>query len=135
VISNARQSHRRWREGLSLAQISRHSGPPVGTAFSFSLNESAAVSLRFTARVQGHRVGRRCAPLTHDRRKGRACKRTESAGVLSFGGHSGTNKIAFDGRLSRTHKLRPGDYTLAINATNAAGQRSGTQPLRFTIVK
>jgi hypothetical protein len=130
-----RQSHRRWREGRNLAQISRHIKAPVGTEFSFSLNESAAVSLNFTTRVSGQRVGRRCLPTTHRRREGKACKRIASAGVLSFGGHSGTNKIAFDGRLSRTHKLRPGDYTLAIDATNAAGQRSAAQLLRFTIVK
>jgi hypothetical protein len=135
VISKARQSHRRWREGRNLAQISHHSQPPVGTEFSFSLNESAAVSLTFTTRVPGQRVGRRCLPATHRRREGKACKRTASAGVLSFSGHRGTNKIAFDGRLSKTHKLRPRDYTLAISATNAAGQRSTAQPLRFAIVK
>jgi hypothetical protein len=56
-------------------------------------------------------------------------------GRLSFTGHSGPNRISFQGRISRTQKLKPGRYTLTISATNATGQHSSAKALRFTIVK
>jgi hypothetical protein len=53
---------------------------------------------------------------------------------LSFIGHSGTNKVAFQGRISRSNTLKPGRYTLLISAANTAGH-SSPQQLTFTIVK
>ena len=38
--------------------------------------------------------------------------RTATAGTLTFTGHSGTNKVAFQGRISPKEKLKPGRYTL-----------------------
>ena len=113
VVQHARQSATRWREGNRLARISR-AKTPTGTTFSFSLNEQATVTFSFT-----RRVGRR----------------TVTAGRLTFTGHSGTNKVAFQGRISPVKKLRPGRYTLVITATNSAGARSAPKSLSFTIVK
>ena len=45
-------------------------------------------------------------------------------GTLTFAGHSGTNRVAFQGRISAAKKLKRGRYTLAITATNPAGLRS-----------
>jgi hypothetical protein len=56
-----------------------------------------------------------------------------TAGTLSFTGHTGTDKIIFQGRLSRTKKLKPGRYTLVIEATNSTGH-SAPARLTFTIV-
>ena len=56
-------------------------------------------------------------------------------GTLSFMGHNGTNKVVFQGRISRSKKLKPGLYTLIITATNSAGARSTPVTLRFTIVR
>lgn len=56
-------------------------------------------------------------------------------GTLTFAGHSGTNKVAFQGRISPEEKLKPGRYTLVITATNSAGMRSAPKSLSFTIVK
>jgi hypothetical protein len=61
-------------------------------------------------------------------------KRTVAAGTLSFTGHSATNKIVFQGRISRSHELAPGHYRLLITATNAAGVPSAPTSLSFTIV-
>jgi hypothetical protein len=55
-------------------------------------------------------------------------------GVLSFPGHTGLNKVFFHGRITASKKLPLGRYTLLITAS-AAGQRSKSQTLRFTIVK
>ncbi|HVY78365.1 MAG TPA: hypothetical protein VG898_07670 [Solirubrobacterales bacterium] len=113
LVQNVRQSTARWRVGNRLATISR-AKPPVGTTFSFSLNERATVTLTFTRRVRA---------------------RTVTAGRLTFAGHDGTNKVAFQGRISPKKKLEPGRYTLVITAANPAGMRSSPKSLNFTIVK
>ena len=114
AVQQVRQSTMRWREGNRLAHISR-AKTPTGTTFSFSLNEEATVTFSFTRRVRG--------------------RRTATAGTLTFTGHSGTNKVAFEGRISSVKKLKPGRYTLVITATNSAGVRSAPKSLSFTIVK
>jgi hypothetical protein len=57
------------------------------------------------------------------------------AGTLPFAGHSGTNTVAFEGRISPAKKLGPGHYRLEITATNSAGLRSAPKSLNFTIVR
>jgi hypothetical protein len=54
---------------------------------------------------------------------------------VSLTAHSGADKIAFEGRVSPTHRLRPGRYTVTITATNANGATSKPQSLRFTILR
>ncbi|MGD0455151.1 MAG: hypothetical protein ABSB69_16300, partial [Solirubrobacteraceae bacterium] len=135
-ITNVAQSHRKWREGKALARIARRQKPlPLGTTFSFTLNEQAKVSFAFTQRVGGREVKRKCVAQTKRNRRKHTCKRTVTRGALSFTGHAGTNKVFFEGRISHSVKLRPGTYTLVIAATNAAGQRSPSRQLTFTIVK
>jgi FG-GAP repeat len=112
VVLHARQSATRWREGNRLARISR-AKTPTGTTFSFSLNEQATVTFSFTQRVDA----------------------SVAAGKLTFTGHSGTNEVAFQGRISSAKKLKPGRYTLLITAINSAGARSAPESLSFTTVK
>ena len=114
AVRQVRQSTSRWREGNRLARISR-AETPTGTTFSFSLNEQAAVTFSFVQRVNG--------------------RRTATAGTLTFTGHGGTNKVAFQGRISPGRRLKPGRYTLVITATNSVGMRSAPKSLSFTIVK
>jgi alpha-tubulin suppressor-like RCC1 family protein len=136
TISGARQSASRWREGGKLAQISRHKPRlPIGSTFSFSLNEEASVSFTFTQQLAGRRVGHSCVAQTNKNRRGRACKRTVTAGTLSFPGHAGINRVVFQGRISSSKKLKPGSHTLSVNATNSAGAGSTPVSLRFTIVR
>jgi hypothetical protein len=115
LVQNARQSTTRWRAGNRLATVSR-AKTPIGTTFSFSLNEQATVAFSFTRRVSGH-------------------KGTVTAGKLTFAGHSGTNMVAFQGRISPAKTLKPGRYTLVVTAINADGVRSAPKSLSFTIVK
>ncbi len=117
-ITAIKQTAMRWREGGQLAHIaSQRSAPPVGTTFSFSLNQPAALVMRFTRLIVGHKQTR------------------VAAGTLRFNAHRGTNRIRFQGRLSRTKKLAPGRYMLRLTATNAAGRSTTSRPLTFTIVK
>jgi hypothetical protein len=99
--------------GNRLATVSR-AKTPIGKTFSFSLNDQATVTFSFTRRVSG---------------------RTVTAGKLTFAGHAGTNKVAFQGRVSAKKKLKPGRYTLVITAADSAGTRSAPKSLSFTIVK
>jgi hypothetical protein len=134
-ITAIRESASRWREGSKLPRISRRKGLGVGTTFSFALNEAASVTFRFYGQVQGRKVGRQCAAETGKNHKRRRCTRDVSAGSLAFHGHTGTNKVVFDGRISRAKKLEPGRYTVTIEATDSAGLHSAAVSLRFTIVK
>jgi hypothetical protein len=138
VISGASESAKSWRAGSELAKISKHKRGKkgvVGTTFSFSLDQQASVAFTFTTQETGRKVGRRCVAKTRKNAKRKSCKLTTTAGTLSFGGHAGTNKVVFQGRISSSRKLKPGRYTLTITATNAAGQRSNSQTLNFTVVK
>jgi hypothetical protein len=128
------QSQSSWSEGNKLVTYSRKKKAPVGTTFSFVLNEQASVSFVFTQQIGGRKVHGKCVGQTNQNRKKPGCKRTVIQGTLSFGGHSGLNKVGFQGRLSPSKKLGLGAYALVITATNAAGQ-SASAALNFTIVK
>jgi hypothetical protein len=134
TLESVSQSNSRWREGGKVASYSRRR-PPVGTTFRFVLNQQAAVSFAFTQQVGGRRVGGSCVAQTRRNRHRRSCKRTVTQGTLSFVGHSGLNRVTFQGRISRSKRLPLGAYTLRITASNAAGQRSSPRTLNFTIVR
>jgi hypothetical protein len=134
VVSYPSQSHSRWRRGNNLAKLTK-TRPPVGTVFAFSLNEPATVGFAFTQPVSGRKVGGRCVAQTKANRRKRSCKRAVTRAAMSFSGHQGLNKVAFQGRVSGSKTLGLGTYTLVITATNIAGQRSSPKQLTFTIVK
>jgi 6-phosphogluconolactonase (cycloisomerase 2 family) len=77
-----------------------------GTTFSFTLNQAARVTFTFTQR-------------NHERPFGR----------LTLAGHAGKNKLAFNGRISRHTRLKPGTYTVTITAGGS------TRRLTFTILR
>jgi hypothetical protein len=132
-----KESHRRWRAGSAAATISR-AKPPIGTAFTFKLNEAASVRLTFRrklpgreAKVHGHRT---CVAASKHTRRDRKCTRSARAGTLTLKGRAGGDTVAFDGRLSRTHKLSPDSYSVTIAAANTDGKTSPSRPLTFTVV-
>jgi hypothetical protein len=137
TVSGLKQSHAVWREGKKAAALSRRSRkkPPVGTTFSFTLDQAARVRFAFAQQVGGRSVKGRCVAQTRSNRHKRACRRALSRGALSFAGHAGLNKVVFQGRLAGSKKLPPGRYTVVISATNAAGKRSVARSLRFAIVR
>ena len=135
IVTHATQSHKTWREGNSLASLARKSKrAPVGTMFSFTLNEPASVNLTFTQLQIGREVDETCVARTNKNRHKHTCIRSVTQGVLSVTGHAGANDIDFQGRLSHSKRLASGSYTLLLAATNVAG-RSPTEKLEFTIVK
>ncbi len=106
VIGSVTQSRAVWRSGRRLASFSRARHLPVGTIFSFTLNEGANVTFTFTRSVAGRRVKHACLAPRKKTRTRPACKRTITAGKLSFSGHAGLNKVAFQGRLSELQAAR-----------------------------
>jgi plastocyanin len=123
AIAHVHQSHRMWREQV---QRKHQNEPPVGTTFTFALNEQASVRFAF-ARLPGKC---RAHPNRH---RHRACPRPVAVGSLSLASHAGTDILHFRGRLSSTRWLAPGNYSLTITATNGA-RRSTATSLEFTIV-
>jgi hypothetical protein len=114
-ITGLKQSHTTWREGSKLATISkaRRVRSPIGTIFRFDLNEQATVTFTFTERVSGRKRGKRGS---------------RTAGTLTLTGRAGANKVTFQGRLSRSKKLKPGRYTVTVTAPSAK-----PRSLTFTI--
>ena len=62
TITGLRESAKRWRPGHHPATISSRRRLPMGTVFSFSLNEAATITATFTRQVPGSRRGGRCVP-------------------------------------------------------------------------
>jgi hypothetical protein len=137
VIGNLRQSAPRWRAGSAVASISvrRPRRLPIGTTFSFTLNEPARVTFTFTQSRPGRRVAGRCATPTRSNANRHTCTRTVFAGTLTWGARAGADAVHFAGRLPSRRRLRAGTYTLVVVAVSAAGRRSSPRTLRFTIVR
>jgi hypothetical protein len=137
ALTSLSETAKTWREGNALARISagiKNKGKklPVGTIFSFSLNIPASVTFTFTKPAGGRKLGKACLAQAKKNKKSRRCTRTVVAGTLTFSARAGTNKVHFEGRLSKHRRLGPGSYTLLATAT-ASGERSVPRALHFTI--
>lgn len=132
VLGFVHQSHATWRE-----RGRPHKGKPaIGTTFSFTLTQAARVTLTFTEQVGGRRVAGRCVAPSRANRHRAACRRTVTVGTIGRPGHSGLNRIAFDGALAGGRKLAPGRYTVTITAVDpGSGAVSAPKRLTFTIVR
>ena len=62
------------------------------------------------------------------------CTRKVAAGSLRVSAPAGGDTLSFQGPITRKRRLAPGRYQVAIAAANAAGQRSATKTLSFTIL-
>jgi hypothetical protein len=135
-ITNLTQSHSTWRVGVKLATFAaKEKRAPVGTRFSFVLDQSARVSFAFVQELAGRTVKARCVAPTRANRGKPACHRRVPVATLSFSGHRGSNRFVFRGRVSHARTLRPGRYTVLITAANAFRQRSAPRSLAFTVVR
>ncbi len=142
-VSGLSETHRKWRVGGKAAQISSlrpkrgkkpKRKPPIGTAFTFNLNGVGQVKFAFARQAPGRKVGGKCRRATKKNRRHKPCKRSLRVGTLSFAGHTGANRVAFQGRIPGSKKLKPGSYKLTVSATNSAGT-SDPQSIGFAIVK
>jgi hypothetical protein len=123
---------RTFRLGSGLPTVAL--APPVGTTISFKLSAAARATLTFSQPKTGRRVRGRCRPLTPANRRNPRCTIPNVRGNVSLLAHAATNRVHFEGRLSRSRKLTPGRYTLTIRATDSAGHRSAARSTTLTIV-
>jgi hypothetical protein len=108
--------------------------PKTGSAkvrrtLTFTLNEPARVSGVVMRRTAGVRTrGRRCVRRTRAR-KGPGCTlRTRAGTLLAARAGRGANRA----RLS-VNELPPGDYTLTLTPTDAAGNVGAAKSASFTV--
>jgi streptogramin lyase len=136
-VSSLHVANRIWREGSKLPQISRRrSRPPVGTRITFSLNRDAGVQLRFLAVKPGRKVHGKCRAPTRKTRRGKRCKRLVSTGKqISYGAHTGSNAVRFQGRISKSSRLKPGSYKLRLIAKDPTTPQTSSATASFKIVR
>jgi FG-GAP repeat len=111
-ITALRQSALVWREGGKRPTTASIRKRPIGTTFSFTLNERVALTLSFTKRASGRTINGRCVNQNARNRHAHRCTQSIRAGALTLTGHAGANRVRFAGRLSRTKTLSTGTYTL-----------------------
>jgi PKD repeat protein len=138
TLTRVSEAHRKWREGggkAVMARASKHK-PPVGTSFAFTLNETARVAFAFAQTAAGRRGSGKCQPAAGQSRKHTRCRRTLTRETLAYTAAAGRHRLAFHGQINNK-RLPLGAYTLRLTATvaRAAGRRSATKTLRFTIVR
>ena len=137
VLTNVRQSARRWLPGQALATLARRRRLPVGTTFTFGLSAAATVTLSFTQTLPGRRV------KDPPRGAQQAEPRSPNMQPRPEGGEpwvarpwvAGADRVRFYGRLSNRTRLKPGSYTVTIAAVGRNGRRSAQRMLSFTIVR
>jgi hypothetical protein len=137
IVGPFAQSHASWRLGGKLAMASKAKKgprPPLGTTFSFSLDQAANVELSFSRLAPGRKVRGACVAPSAKNKARAHCQRTLPQGALPVAGHLGSNAVAFQGRISAAKKLKPGLHTVTIAATNSFGEVSLPRALRFRIV-
>jgi hypothetical protein len=134
-LGRVRASHKTFRTGAKLATIaSRHKQkmPPVGTTFTFTLNTDATVKLAFTELTSGRKQHGKCVKQTKHNAHARKCTRSTSKGSLKLPAAQGADTITFQGRVSKSKKLKPGNYKVTFTATNSTGT-SNSRSIKFTI--
>jgi hypothetical protein len=104
---------------------------PVGTSFSFWVDQPSTITVHFTRLVSGRHEGRRgvatgAASGTH------ACTITKAAGTIEVHRLAGHRSVAFDGRSS-AGVLAPGRYLATLVAVGRGGRASAVATVRFTI--
>jgi Tol biopolymer transport system component/PKD repeat protein len=101
-----------------------------GSSLTVRLSAAATATLAFARIESGRRVHGRCAAGV---RRGRRCTAYVTAGTITRSLPAGTSTIALTGAVGR-HRLKPGRYRLTVSARTAAGTRSSTRTLTFTIL-
>lgn len=133
VLTHVAQTHADWRTKAARSyRGARMRNVPVGTVFSFDLNESASVTLSFIEKVPGREHGNACVAPSKKNRARSHCVRELAAGTLTLPAHAGQNSVRFAGAVASHDSLRPGHYTLVLTAS-ASGKSSIPSRLNFTI--
>jgi acid phosphatase type 7 len=104
-----------------------------GTTFRYRLSEAATVTVTLRRKSVGRKVGGKCRTRTRANRRRPACIRFRRVGHLRQQGAAGLNKKRFSGWLGE-RRLHTGSYRARFVAIDAAGNRSRSKAVSFTIV-
>lgn len=129
VITAASLSRTRFRVGSAPTALSARAR--AGTKVRVSLSEPAALALKVDRLRAGRRSKGRCSRRA---RSGTRCTISRRVATLTRALPRGASAIAFSGRIG-SDKLAPGRYRLVLVATDAAGNRSRAERLRFRLVR
>jgi hypothetical protein len=106
-----------------------------GARLDFRLSEAAKVRYQIERPRSGRRVGGACRKPTSRNRGARKCTRYKALrGAVSRSYRAGRNRARVTGRL-RNRALKPGRYSLALRASDRAGNRSKVRRMSFVIVR
>jgi hypothetical protein len=97
----------------------------TGTTLSATLSEVATIEAIVNQSVSGRKVRGKCKTNV---RTGKRCTLVVRKAKLTYRGTKGANKLKL-----KISSLKPGAYTLAITARDAAGNVSRASTLKFTI--
>jgi hypothetical protein len=128
-ITDLRQAASRWIEAAPRGAGAK---TPVGTRFTFMLDQPAHVTLSFARSLLGRVKGQGCVSPALAGPRAQQCTRSVRAGTLVVAGEPGSNTVAFGGHTS-TERLPAGTYTVVVQATGVSGRPSAVAALLFTI--
>ncbi len=137
LVSALTLSPMRFRGGPHAASIAMHARKraPVGTTISFMLSQAATVTLTFQRAQPGMSSATSCLAPSRKRRHGHHCTRyTTVHGSVSIAAPAGADRLDFDGLLDGGAKLAPGNYLLALSASNANGRTTAAQHTAFSLL-
>ena len=104
-----------------------------GTTFRYRLSEAATVTVTLRRKSVGRKVAGRCRTRTRANRRRPACIRLRRVGQLQQQGVAGRNKRRFSGWVG-LRRLHTGAYRARFVAVDAAGNRSRSKVVSFTII-
>jgi CSLREA domain-containing protein len=105
-----------------------------GTAFRYTLSETARVVFTISSRSAGRKVKGKCVAPSRANRKSPSCARVKRIGAFAQAAVAGANTKKFSGRIGRT-ALKPGSYQAVLSAKDARGNSAKVKTLTFTVVK
>jgi hypothetical protein len=105
-----------------------------GTAFNYTLSESARVVFTIDRAVAGRKVKGDCRRLARANRRKPRCTRYEVLGRFAQQGVAGPNSKLWSGKIG-TRSAAPGRYRATLAATDAAGNPSRPKQLGFRVVR
>ena len=143
AITGFRLTHTRFRRGSQqtvttartqrTTTASRKSTTPRGSAFAYRLSLPAAASIVINRTWAGKLIGGRCVRRTGRNAHGHACTIKKRLGKLTRSSRTGTNHVAFSGRIGKT-PLAAGTYLAVITARIGNGRHSAPRTAPFTII-
>ena len=104
-----------------------------GTMFRFALSEAGTVTFVIQRQSRGRRVRGRCVKKTRANARSRGCRLFRRVGAFRAPAVAGANRKRFSGRIGKA-TLRPATYRVLLTAVDAAGNRSRTATIAFTVL-